>query len=115
MDRNFAQEFGIRASENSSARSSENQATTRLGKGRLDAALINTALPDGDGLDLVRGIYDGGPGGPTPTLVRTENLAPSVAIRALDAGADGAFSKVASVPEMAGAIKRVLEGGPSKA
>jgi hypothetical protein len=33
----------------------------------------------------------------------------------LDAGADGAFSKVASVPEMAGAIKRVLEGGPSKA
>ena len=91
------------------------EARARLREGGLDAALIDAALPDGDGLDLVRGINDGGPGSPMPTLVWTAHLDPSVAIRALDAGADGAFSKAVSVPEMAGAIKRVLESGHSEA
>ena len=45
----------------------------------------------------------------------TAHLDPSVAIRALDAGAKGAFSKAVSVPEMAGAIKRLIEDGPSEA
>jgi DNA-binding NarL/FixJ family response regulator len=89
------------------------EARSRLGEGGLGAALIAIALPDGDGLDLVRGIYDGGPGGPMPTLVWTAHLDPSVAIRALDAGANGAFSQEVSVPEMAGAIERLIEGGHS--
>ena len=91
------------------------EARARLREGGLDAALVGVALPDGDGLELVRGIYDGGPGGPMPTLVRTAHLDPSVALRALDAGAGGAFSKEASVSEVAGAIKRLLEGGHSEA
>jgi DNA-binding NarL/FixJ family response regulator len=33
----------------------------------------------------------------------------------LDAGAKGAYSKAVSVQEMAGAIKRLLEGGHSEA
>jgi DNA-binding NarL/FixJ family response regulator len=45
----------------------------------------------------------------------TAHLEPSVAIRALDAGAEGAFSKEVSVPEMAGAIKRLLGGRHSEA
>jgi len=47
--------------------------------------------------------------------VRTENLDPSVAVRAMEAGAGGAFSKEASVQEVAGAIKRMLGGGHSRA
>ena len=86
---------------------------SRLKEGRLDAALIDVALPDGDGLDLVHEINDGGVGSPMPTLVWTAQLDPSVAVRALDAGAGGAFSKEVSVQEMAGALKRVLVGGHS--
>jgi DNA-binding NarL/FixJ family response regulator len=91
------------------------EARARLREGGLDAALVGVALPDGDGLDLVRGIYDGGVGSPMPTLVLTANLDPSAALRALDAGADGAYSKAASVREVAGAIKRALGGGHSEA
>jgi DNA-binding NarL/FixJ family response regulator len=91
------------------------EARSQLREGGLDAALIGVALPDGDGLDLVHEINDGGVGSPMPTLVWTTHLDPSVAIRALDAGAKGAFSKAVSVPEMAGAIRRLIEGGPSEA
>jgi CheY-like chemotaxis protein len=45
------------------------EARARLREGGLDATLIDVALPDGDGLDLVRGINDGGPGSPMPALV----------------------------------------------
>ena len=91
------------------------EARARLREGGLDAALIDVRLPDGDGLDLVEEINDGGVGRPMPTLVLTAYLDPKVAIRAMDAGAQGAFSKVASVPETAGAIIRLIERGSSEA
>ena len=71
-------------------------------------------LPDGDGLDLVRELSDGA-GGRIPTLVLTAYLDHTVAARAMDAGAQGALSKVVSVPETAEAIKRLLDGGHSEA
>jgi DNA-binding NarL/FixJ family response regulator len=91
------------------------EARVRLREGGLDAALIDPALPDGNGLDLVHEINDGGVGSPIPTLVLTAYLDPSVAIRALDAGAKGALSKVLSVQETAWTIKSLLEGGNSEA
>ena len=91
------------------------EARARLREGGLDAALVDVGLPDGDGLDLVHEINDGGVGSPMPTLVLTAYLDPSVVIRALEAGAQGALSKVASVPETAVAIKGLLEGGHSEA
>ena len=91
------------------------EARALLREGGLDAALIEVRLPDGDGLDLVGEINDGGVGSPMPTLVLTAYLDPKVAIRAMDAGAQGALSKVVSVPETAEAIMRLFDGGPSEA
>jgi DNA-binding NarL/FixJ family response regulator len=84
------------------------EARARLREGGLDAALIDVGLPDGDGLDLVREINNGGGASDRiPTLVLTANLDHSVAARAMDAGARGAFSKVVSIPETVEAIKRL--------
>jgi two-component system, NarL family, response regulator DevR len=90
------------------------EARARLREGGLDAALIDVRLPDGDGLDLVRELSDGA-GGRIPTLDLTACLEHKVAARAMDAGAKGAFTKVVSVPEMAGAIMRLLDSGHSEA
>src|SRR5215212_11909604 len=87
------------------------EARTRLREGGLDAALIDVTLPDGNGLDLVGEINNGGPGDHIPTLVLTASLETSVAGRAMEAGAQGALSKAASVPEKVGAIIRLIESG----
>jgi len=83
------------------------QARTRLREGALDAALIDVTMPDGDGLELVGEIHDGGLGRAIPTLVLTASLETSVAGRAMEAGARGVFSKLASMPETVAAIKRL--------
>ena len=82
------------------------EARARLRDGGLDAALIDVGLPDGDGLDLVREVYDG-TAGRIPTLVLTAYLDHTVAARAMDEGAQGALSKVVSVPETVEALKRL--------
>src|ERR687889_2676464 len=82
------------------------EARSRLREGGLDAALIDVRLPDGNGLDLVGEIHDGGVGSPIPTLVLTANLDASVAVEALDAGARGALSKLAPMREAIDAIRR---------
>jgi CheY-like chemotaxis protein len=87
------------------------EARARLRVGGLDAALIDVTLPDGNGLDLVGEINNGGPGGRIPTLVLTATLETSVAARALEVGARGALSKLVSVPETVDAIKRLTDDG----
>jgi CheY-like chemotaxis protein len=89
------------------------EARARLLEGGLNAALIDVGMPDGDGLDLVREISDGGAGERIPTLVLTASLDHTVAARAMGAGARGALSKVVSLPETTETIKRQLEGGHS--
>ena len=86
------------------------EARERLREGGLDAALIDVRLPDGDGLDLVRELNNGG-AERIPTLVLTAYLDHKVAARAMDAGAQGALSKVVSVPETVEAIKRLTSAG----
>jgi CheY-like chemotaxis protein len=90
------------------------EARVRLREDSLDAALIDVGMPDGNGLDLVGEIHDGGPGAPIPTLVLTANLDHSVAARAIEAGAQGALSKMVSVPETLEAIKRLTVPGRSE-
>jgi CheY-like chemotaxis protein len=87
------------------------EARTRLREGGLDAALIDVTMPDGDGLELVAEINDGGVGRPIPTLVLTASLETSVAGRAMEAGARGALSKLVSVPETVAAIERLTDVG----
>jgi CheY-like chemotaxis protein len=94
---------------------SATEARARLREGGLDAALIDITLPDGNGLDLVGEINDGGPGRRIPTLVLTATLESSVAARALEAGARGALSKLASLPETVDAIKRLTYDGRTQA
>jgi CheY-like chemotaxis protein len=84
------------------------EARTRLREGGLDAALIDVTMPDGNGLELVGEIHDGGVGRPIPTLVLTASLETSVAGRAMEAGARGALSKVVSMPETVEAIERLF-------
>jgi two-component system, NarL family, response regulator DevR len=86
------------------------EARARLLEGGLDAALIDVRLPDGDGLDLVHELNNGA-APRIPTLVLTADLEPTVAARAMDAGAQGALSKVVSVPDTVEAIKRLFEAG----
>jgi DNA-binding NarL/FixJ family response regulator len=80
----------------------------------LDAALIDIGLPDGDGLDLVRELNGHGERITSlPMLVRTANLEPSVAARAIEAGARGVLSKVVSMRETAEAVQRLIGAGRS--
>jgi CheY-like chemotaxis protein len=80
------------------------EARTRRREGGLDAALIDITLPDGNGLDLVGEINNGGVGDHIPTLVLTGTLETSVAGRAMEAGARGAFSKLAAMSETVDAL-----------
>jgi two-component system, NarL family, invasion response regulator UvrY len=89
------------------------EARSRLREGGLDAALIDATMPDGDGLELVGEIHDGGVGSPIPTLVLAANLEASVAVRAVEAGARGALCKRVSVQESVDAIKRLTNAGRS--
>src|SRR5215216_5344621 len=54
-------------------------------------------------------------GGPLPTLVLTASLETSVAARAMEAGARGALSKLASMTETVDAIKRLTDAERSSA
>ena len=90
------------------------EARARLREGGLDGALIDITLPDGNGLDLVAEINDGGVGSPIPTLVLTASLETTVAGRAMEAGASGALSKLVSVPETVDALKRLTDAGHSE-
>src|SRR3954468_16664052 len=85
------------------------QAHSGLRGGGLDAALIDGSMPDGDGLELVGEIHDGGVGSPIPTMVLTACLDTSVAGRAMEAGARQALSKAASMREAMEAIKRLTD------
>jgi two-component system, OmpR family, catabolic regulation response regulator CreB len=89
------------------------EARARLRAGGLDAALIDVTMPDGNGLDLVREMNNGADTS-IPTLVLTANLDTSVAGRAMEVGAMGALSKLASMPETVGAIKRLTDAERSK-
>ena len=94
---------------------SASEARARLREGGLDAALIDVTLPDGNGLDLVGEINNGGVGDHIPTLVLTASLETSVAGRAMEAGARGALSKLASMSETVDAIKRLTDATRSGA
>jgi CheY-like chemotaxis protein len=90
------------------------EAHSRLREGGLDAALIDVTMPDGNGLDLVGEIHDGGVGSPIPTLVLTASLDASVAVLAMDAGARGALSKLAPMREAMDAIRSLTDARSSE-
>ena len=76
--------------------------------------LADMTMPDGNGLELVGEIHDGGVGSPIPTLVLTASLEASVAGRAMEAGARGALSKLAPMREAMDAIRSLTDAGSSE-
>ena len=90
------------------------EARAWLREGGLDATLIDITSPDGNGLDLVAEINDGGVGSPIPTLVLTANLETFVAVRAVGVGAREALSKLAPTREAMDAIRRLTDIGSSE-
>src|SRR5215213_2946383 len=75
------------------------EARARLRQGGLDAALIDVTMPDGNGLDLVEEIHDGGPGTRIPTMVLTAGPDASVTGRPIEEGAMEAYPKLLSMQE----------------
>jgi DNA-binding NarL/FixJ family response regulator len=86
------------------------EARSGFREGWLDAALIDVWLPDGAGLELVHELNNSA-ASRIPTLVLSAYLDYAVVSRAIDERARGALSKVVSMPEAVGAIKRLTDAG----
>jgi DNA-binding NarL/FixJ family response regulator len=81
------------------------EARAALNSQRVDAALVDLTLPDGEGVELVRELRASDP--PIPVLVLTISLEAATHEKARRAGANEVLSKAASINEIIGAIKRV--------
>jgi DNA-binding NarL/FixJ family response regulator len=76
--------------------------------GRVDVALIDLLLPDGDGVEVVRDVRDLHPR--PRMLVLTAVIDPAHHARAIDAGAAGVISKAAQPTEIITTIRRAHAG-----
>lgn len=79
-----------------------------LRRHRPGLVILDIALRDGGGIELVRRLRTGD--GDVPLLVVTSHHEPVFAERALRAGATGFVSKRAEVAELRNAVRRVLGG-----
>ncbi len=75
---------------------------------KVDVAVVDLNLPDGDGTDLVAQLREHNPHG--AVLVLTASVDPAVYARAVEAGASGIVHKSASVAEVMGAVRRLAAG-----
>lgn len=76
--------------------------------GRIEAAIIDLALPDGSGTELVGDLRDHNPG--MTVLVLSATLSRANLARAVQAGTDGVLDKLAGVGEIVGELRRLLAG-----
>jgi PAS domain S-box-containing protein len=74
----------------------------------VDVAVVDLALPDGDGSDLIAELRDADPD--AHAIVLSGGLTRSVIARAVERGAAGAFSKAGSLPDVIDAVRRVRAG-----
>jgi DNA-binding NarL/FixJ family response regulator len=70
--------------------------------GRLDVALLDLALPDGDGTDLIGELRRRNPG-----VVLSATMGPGDLDEAVEAGADTVLDKVESPPTIARELRRL--------
>ena len=77
---------------------------------RIEAAIIDLALPDGNGADLVGDLRRHNPG--ITVLVLSATLSHANRERAERAGADGVLDKLAGVGEIVGELRRLLADAP---
>jgi DNA-binding NarL/FixJ family response regulator len=74
----------------------------------VDVALVDLALPDGDGGDLIAVLRDADP--KAHAIVLSASLDRSVVARAVERGAAGALSKASRLPDVIEAVRRVRAG-----
>jgi two-component system nitrate/nitrite response regulator NarL len=83
----------------------------RLSDGSLreiDVAVVDLALPDGDGMDLIEDFSSGSP--KTTTLVLSASVEPGRLARAVEAGASGVLHKATPIKEIVDAVRRLKAG-----
>jgi DNA-binding NarL/FixJ family response regulator len=79
------------------------------GSDRLDLILLDLALPDADGFEVLRELRERHPSFPVVVLSASEQV--DIVMRALDAGAMGFIPKTSSNELLLGALRLVLSGG----
>ena len=78
---------------------------------RLDVAVVDLGLPDGDGSELIGELRLRNPG--ISVLVLSAAMGPGHLDDAVKARADAVLGKVESIPTIAEKVRRLLEGKPS--
>lgn len=81
-------------------------ARAALGTARYDAAVLDLALPDGDGLDLLSSLR--GAGSDMPVLVLTARDAVDARVDGLNAGADDYLLKPFAMEELVARLRALL-------
>ncbi|HZS81398.1 MAG TPA: response regulator [Stellaceae bacterium] len=82
------------------------EADDHLALAGYDAIVLDLALPDGDGLSLLRRLRAGGSN--TPVLVLTARDGPDDRVAGLDSGADDYLVKPFHMPELVARIRALL-------
>ncbi len=80
----------------------------RDGTDRIEAAVIDLALPDGNGAELVGDLSGHNPD--MTVLVLSATLSRENLTKAVQAGADGVLDKLAGVGEIVGELRRLSAG-----
>jgi DNA-binding NarL/FixJ family response regulator len=80
----------------------------RDGPDRIEASVIDLALPDGNGAELVGDLNGHNPG--MTVLVLSATLSRENLTKAVQAGADGVLDKLAGVGEIVGELRRISAG-----
>ncbi len=75
----------------------------------IDAAVIDLALPDGNGVDLIGDLRSHNPD--LTVLVLSATLSQANLAKAVEAGADGLLDKLAGLGEIIGALRRLAQIG----
>jgi PAS domain S-box-containing protein len=86
----------------------ESLATARGLLHGVDVAVLDFALPDGEGIELIPELRAASPG--AEVLVLSANLDRAQTARAVDAGAAGALGKTADLDQVVDAIRRLRAG-----
>ena len=74
----------------------------------VDVALLDLALPDGEGTELVAVLRGANPG--VKVLILTVSIEPGLEGRMAEAGADGLLDKTAALTEIASEVARLGVG-----
>jgi DNA-binding NarL/FixJ family response regulator len=74
----------------------------------VEVAIVDLALPDGDGLDLIEDFSSSQPR--TTTLVLSASLEPGRFARAVEAGASGVLHKSTPINEIVDAVRKLSAG-----